>query len=348
VPSRDLVLAKTGADRVDTISTLSTVIASFSPSILFTTTDLNCAEIDQHTLLAATAIARTVKSPNEIDCLRKAATITGQAIINLLTELHWRPGLTERDIEARFRLHATLLGCPNPAFITNVSAGPNTCYLHYAACTSEVKQNDLILIDCGVFYQHYAGDITRTFPANGKFSDDQAAVYGALLDLQKSLITHVRPGVKWSVLSTEMNQGTFAIIARLGLVPADLPFNDKITNFFLPHGLSHHIGCNVHDLCLYAAPKSKIKDSAERVRVLAPGHVISIEPGIYFHPTKIAELNPSVEPWDKVNLELVKRFAETVGGIRIEDDVLVTESGCEVLSGGCPKEIAEIEALLAA
>jgi Xaa-Pro aminopeptidase len=84
------------------------------------------------------------------------------------------------------------------------------------------------------------------------------------------------------------------------------------------------------------------------VKVLALGHVISIEPGIYFHPTRIAQLDPSGEPWDKINLELFKRFSETAGGIRIEDDVLVMENGCEVLSGGCPKEIAEIDALLTA
>jgi Xaa-Pro aminopeptidase len=184
-------------------------------------------------------------------------------------------------------------------------------------------------------------------PISGRFSPDQAAAYAALLRLQKRLIAAVRPGVRWPELSDLMFRGVFRILQKLGVLPRALGYDRKLAVLFLPHDLSHHIGANVHDHCEWIVEESKIKDTIERVETLAPGHVISIEPGIYFHLQRLTELDREKPPYDQVNIERAVELAREVGGIRIEDDVAVTEDGVEVLSAGCPKEIAEIEALLA-
>ena len=189
----------------------------------------------------------------------------------------------------------------------------------------------MILLDCGLFYQHYAGDITRTFPASGKFSDDQKLVYNALLAKQIELIEEVKPGVSMGALQMSMFDKVLQICKELKLVPescTDLSY----ARFFCPHGLSHHIGCNVHDQCQ--------SDGG----VLQPDMVISIEPGIYFHEER---LKKEAADLPQLDMALAMRYAKSVGGIRIEDDVLVTPTGFDVLSKNCPKKVEEIEALMA-
>jgi Xaa-Pro aminopeptidase len=351
IPTSETVIARTGVDKVLKVSQIVEVIQEFNPSVVFTTTEpisFEWAKIDRHTLLGATAVARTVKSEREIACLRKASEITGQAIVGVWKTLRWRPGLTERNVEGYFQFQANLLGCHETSFLTIVGAGADACFLHCDQCPGEVKQNDLILLDCGVFYEHYAGDITRTFPASGKFSPIQEVVYSNLLTLEKELIEAVAPGVEWVTLERKLLRGVFDILVKLGVVSPDVRCDHNITAFFIPHGLSHHIGCNVHDPCDYTEDEAMIKAGSSIGQVLVPGHVISIEPGIYFHPLRIARLARARAPLNRINREVAAQLAEQVGGIRIEDDVLVTKDGREVLSRSCPKEIADIEALFAA
>jgi Xaa-Pro aminopeptidase len=202
-----------------------------------------------------------------------------------------------------------------------------------------------VLLDGGLFWHHYAGDITRTFPASGKFTADQATVYRLLLAKQKLLIAEVKPGVTLMSLTQQMQTHVFDILKQIGVVRPDAEFVRAVAAFFVPHGISHHIGVSLHDYCYHKEP-SKIKDSLQRVRTLAPGMVISVEPGIYFHPDRIDMMGKD-PPYDIVDVEVARTFARTVCGMRIEDDVVVTETGCEVLSANCPKEIEEIEALMA-
>jgi Xaa-Pro aminopeptidase len=230
--------------------------------------------------------------------------------------------------------------------VTIAGAGSNASYLHYQRNTEPIRPGDMILLDCGLFYRHYAGDITRTFPASGRFSQQQAKVYSALLSRQKMLCAAVRPGVEMWQLEAKMSEAVFDVLRDIGVVPKSAPFSAQVAGFFVPHGLSHHIGVNGHDYCLHPTP-SKIPDAnpMRRTGTLAPGMVISIEPGVYFHPTRIPGISRS-RPFDIVNERVALEYSRTVGGIRIEDDVLVTETGAEVLSANCPKEIAEIEAIL--
>jgi Xaa-Pro aminopeptidase len=254
--------------------------------------------------------------------------------------------MTELEIEAYFEYRGRLAGCKNVSFSTIVGSGANTCFLHYDRNCAPIHEHDLILLDCGLFYHHYAGDITRCFPASGKFSPDQGIVYEALLRKQKAMIELVRPGVTWQELNEAMRMMIFDVLKELGVVAADAQYTPLLAGFFIPHGLSHHIGCNVHDYCFHYDSTSRIPDTPQREWTLTPGHVISIEPGIYFHPSRLASLDVSVHPFDQINMEIALALSRTVGGIRIEDDVLVTDTGFDVLSAECPKEIAEIEALL--
>jgi Xaa-Pro aminopeptidase len=205
----------------------------------------------------------------------------------------------------------------------------------------------LVLLDCGVCCDLYAGDITRTLPISGKFSAEQATVFGALLKLQKRLITEVKPGATWSQLTDSMDHGIFAIAQELGVLPQGPEYDWKLADFFVPHGLSHHIRCNPHDHCGYENEDSKITDSIHRQYTLAPGHAISIEPRFYFHLRRLEQIKPDDAPLNQINIARATELANAVGAIRIEDDVAVTEDGFEVLSPICPKKIAEIEGLLA-
>jgi Xaa-Pro aminopeptidase len=348
VPTVEEVIAKTGADRVDSIRNLQALVDAIAPPMVYATPlpiSLTFPEIDRATLLSATGIARTVKSHQEIACLRTAAAITGRVICDLWRWFRWHDGMTELEIEAYFEYRGRLCGCKN-SFSTIVGSGPNSCFLHYDRNCAPIRENDLILLDCGLFYQHYAGDITRCFPASGKFSAEQTVVYEALLRKQKAIIELVRPGVTWLQLNEAMRMMIFDVLKEVGVVAPDAEYRRELAGFFIPHGLSHHIGCNVHDYCFHYDRTSRIPDTLRRNWTLTPGHVISIEPGIYFHPTRLATLDVTVEPYDQINMDVALTLSRTVGGIRIEDDVLVTETGFDVLSADCPKEIAEIEALL--
>jgi Xaa-Pro aminopeptidase len=254
--------------------------------------------------------------------------------------------MTELEIEAFFLYRGRQLGCRDVSFHPKVGSGVNTCLLHYDKNCAPIKQDDLILLDCGLFYHHYAGDITRCFPASGKFSGGQATVYEALLRKQKAMIALVRPGVTWQELNTAMLAMVFEVLREVGVVAADAPYTRELAEFFIPHALSHHIGCNVHDYCFHRDRRSRIPDTHQRQWTLTPGHVISIEPGIYFHPRRLAALDASSHPFCLVDMTVAAELSRTVGGIRIEDDVLVTETGSDVLSADCPKEIADIERLL--
>jgi Xaa-Pro aminopeptidase len=139
-----------------------------------------------------------------------------------------------------------------------------------------------------------------------------------------------------------------SILKQLGVVDPDADFNETVAFFFMPHHVSHHIGVNMHDVCKHDK-KSSIPDTnrSERVYRLAPGMVISIEPGIYFHSTRIQALVRE-PPFDIVNVDRALQLSREISGLRIEDDVLVTETGHDVLSASCPKDIREIEALIGA
>ena len=216
-----------------------------------------------------------------------------------------------------------MAGARSPAYSTIVGSGENACILHYTQNNAKVNDGDLILIDAGAEYQGYAADITRTFPANGKFSHAQREIYSVVLQAQKSVLDMLAPGVTMSDArrrSVEIiTQGLVDLKILKGSVAENIE-NESWRQFYM-HGLGHFLGLDVHDVGNY---KTNGED-----RPLKPGMVITVEPGIYIS-------QDSHVPTQYKGI-----------GVRIEDDVVITASGVDILTADVPKDIVDIETLMA-
>ena len=265
---------------------------------------------------------RLHKRPEELNSMRKAAQLSAEAHVAAM--IAGRPGVFEHELEAIINYTFRKRGASGPGYTSIVGAGENATILHYIENRCAIADGDLVLIDAGGEYDYYTADITRTFPANGKFSPVQRRVYEIVLSVQERAIAMVRPGatieqihdatVKW------LTEGMIALGLLTGTVDeriADLSYKK-----FYMHGTSHWLGMDVHDVGAYTHGR----DGA--ARPLAPGMVLTIEPGLY-----IAADAPDVP-------EELRGI-----GIRIEDDILVTEGGNENLTAACPKSVADIEAI---
>ncbi len=268
---------------------------------------------------------RLYKSRSEIAAMRRAAKISAQA--HVLAMRCCQPGLMEYEVEAEFLHHFKRHGC-DQAYTPIVGGGENGCILHYTENNAELHDGDLLLIDAGAENELYAADITRSFPVNGVFSPEQRALYQLVLDAQLAAIAQVQPGNHWN----QPHEAAVRVLTRglikLGLLKGNLRtlIKEQAYRPFYMHRTGHWLGMDVHDVGDY-----KLGD---QWRVLEPGMVLTVEPGLYIAPdTKIG------------NRAVAKKWRGI--GIRIEDDVLVTKDGHEVLSKDAPKTIAEIEALMA-
>ena len=265
---------------------------------------------------------RLIKAPEEIDRLREACRISAEG--HRVAMARTRPGLTEYQLQAEIEFAFRKAGASGPSYETIVGGGANACVLHYIANQGTLADGDLVLVDAGAEYGWYAGDITRTWPVNGRFEGRQRTIYDLVLRAEQAVIRKVKPGVPW----TDLHQTAVEVISTglvdLGILegPAEKVIEDKTFRKFFMHGTGHWLGMDVHDVGMYVT-------AGGSPRVLEPGMVFTVEPGIYFHPQE--EATP--EKWRGI-------------GVRIEDDVLVTEDGCEVLTSGVPKEPDEVEALV--
>ena len=264
---------------------------------------------------------RLFKSKAEIAAMQKAVDITASAHMNAMRAC--KPGMHEYELEAELTYAFQRQGARYAAYSSIVGAGKNSCILHYVANNQKIHDGDLVLIDAGAEYDYYAADITRTFPANGRFSEEQRAIYEIVLEAQLAAIKAVKPGALW----TAPQDAVVKIITRglrdLGILKGKL--NDLIEKqAYLPfymHRSGHWLGLDVHD-----AGRYKINDAW---RKLKPGNVLTVEPGIYIS----ADIKGVHKRWHNI-------------GVRIEDDVVVTKKGCDVLSHRIPKSIEDIEALM--
>jgi Xaa-Pro aminopeptidase len=263
---------------------------------------------------------RLIKSEEELQTLRHAAKISAKAHCRMMQMC--RPGMKEYELEAECLAEFHRNGSHHTAYDSIVASGSNACILHYQENNATLKNGDLILIDAGCEYNYYAGDITRTFPINGKFSREQQAVYEIVLATQLECIQLARKGV-------EFQHGQNKAIAMLtqGLIDLKIltgELNELIeTGAYRPfymHRVSHWLGMDVHDVGRY-----KVNGQWQK---LAPGMVLTVEPGLYF-----AEDTKVDEKWKGI-------------GIRIEDDVIVTENEPEVISKDAPKTVADITLLM--
>ncbi|MBC6428995.1 MAG: Xaa-Pro aminopeptidase [Cellvibrionales bacterium] len=269
---------------------------------------------------------RLFKTAAEIALLRRAAKISAEAHCRAMRRC--RPGLYEYQLQADIEHHFADCGAAAPAYNSIVGAGPRACVLHYIDNDARIADGDLVLIDAGCEYQGYAADITRTFPANGRFSGEQRALYQIVLAAQQAAIEICRPGRRYD----EPHLASVWVITQglrdLGLLAGDIDglIEQGAYKDFFMHSTGHWLGLDVHDAGDY-----KLDGADSPWRDLEPGMVTTIEPGIYVQPD---------------NQQVAARWRGI--GIRIEDDVLITAKGPQVLTSGVPKDPAEIEALMRA
>ncbi len=273
---------------------------------------------------------RQIKSPYEIKLLQHAIDITTEAQMRAMAtvgRVSWEYEV-QAEVEYTFRRrNADFWGYPSI-----VGCGPNATTLHYVESQSPVKKGELLLMDVGAEYKHYTADVTRTFPINGKFTKEQAEIYQIVYDAQEAVAKATKPGVQFQdlgkIASNVINEGLF----KLGLV-ADKNSNQS-SRWFI-HGLGHWLGMNVHDVGRYGAP-------------LKAGMVFTNEPGIYIREDALDNLPDT--PANRAFIEKVRPAFEKYKniGVRIEDDLLVTETGVEWMTAKLPRTIADIEAFMAA
>jgi Xaa-Pro aminopeptidase len=263
---------------------------------------------------------RLYKSRAEISALRKAAKIAVAAHKRAMGAC--RPGMHEYELEAELQ-HEFRRSNTRAAYLPIVGSGPNGCTLHYIDNDRQMQDGDLVLMDAGCEFEYYASDVTRTFPVNGRFTAEQRAIYDIVLDAHTAALACIAPGHHWNDAHEAAVKVITRGLQRVGLLQGRLPnlIRDGEYRQFFMHRTGHWLGMDVHDVGDY-----KISDTW---RMLEPGMVMTVEPGIY-----IAEDSRSVP----------KRWRGI--GIRIEDDVLVTKDGCEVLTGDLPRAPEEIEAMV--
>lgn len=252
-----------------------------------------------HPILAA---MRMIKDEDEIACIREAIDVTGKGLRRILATL--TPGQMEYQAQAEFEYAIRYNGAEGTAFSTIAGSGLNGCMLHYETNHCRMEDGKLLMLDLGAKVKGYCADITRTYPVNGKYSPRQKEIYDIVLRANQEVTKAARPGLTLK----ELNEICKQVLADGLLAIGKIESVEEIGTYYM-HGVSHHLGMDTHDAIAHDAVP------------LAPGMVITNEPGLYIDEEEI--------------------------GVRIEDDLLITEDGCEVLSRDVPRTTGEIEALMA-
>lgn len=243
---------------------------------------------------------RMIKHYDEIEMIKKAIQLTDEGIRAMLRRLE--PGLKEYHLWAEFAHVLASSGCLEPAFPSIVASGDNLFCLHHMHPFGSIKSGDLVQIDVGARVAGLCADISRVFPASGRFSDNERALYAIVRQCQETAFATIRPGITLAEINEACRQTALEGLLDVGWIEKDEP----VTRYFW-HNVSHHLGLDVHDV-------------SDREAKLLPGMVLTVEPGIYIPEKRM--------------------------GMRIEDDVIVTETGCTILSNDIPREAEEIESLM--
>jgi Xaa-Pro aminopeptidase len=264
---------------------------------------------------------RLFKSAEELALLKKATEISAHG--HLAGMKICKPGIFEYEVEAEIEREFRRRGADRLGYGSIVGSGANATVLHYVTNADKMKDGDFLLVDAGAEYGYFTGDITRTFPVSGRFSPAQKKFYEAVLKVQKDCIKFVKPGVKLADVHGRAINGLTDAMLELGLLKGNKKEIVEKRGFFkyFPHGTSHWLGMDVHDAGLYNVDGQP--------RRLEPNMCFTVEPGMY------VPQNDTEAPKEYRGL-----------GVRIEDDVVVTAAGCEVLTSLAPKEVSEIEAIV--
>jgi Xaa-Pro aminopeptidase len=264
---------------------------------------------------------RLIKTSSEITCLQVAANITAQAHTEAMR--YCKPGMYEFELEAALFHSFRAAGAGRLGYGSIVASGENACVLHYVNNDRKMTEKDLILIDAGAEFEYYTADITRCFPVGNRFSPEQREVYQSVLLAQKECVAMARPGRTLKEIHSHAVEVLTEELKRLKVLKGTTASLIKSEAYrpYYPHGTGHWLGMDVHDLGRY------YEETYSNSRKLKAGMVFTIEPGLYFGADS-------------------KAPAKLKGiGVRIEDDILITEKGHQVLTSAVPKEVEEIESL---
>ncbi|KAI8971535.1 peptidase M24, structural domain-containing protein [Mycotypha africana] len=332
-------------------------------------------KIDTQSLLPALHESRLIKFPWEIELLRHAMHGSSQAHIMLIQQ--FQPGMTEAHLTALFRWSCACLGIFRQAYLPIVASGARNAILHYNSAKNQRQRvpvhdlHALVLVDAGGERACYSSDITRTFPAQGRFSEEAKTIYNIVLKMQKTILSRLRPGVFWADMEDLAIQILCKELVRIGILVGDnideLIQRGLPTAFFY-HGLGHSVGLDVHDVggrkpyittntvnkaatvvnnCNHIEPNKKEEDELSAFledRPLEKNMVLTVEPGLYFNDTLLDIWTQFPGYQSYFNLNALAKYRK-VGGVRIEDTIVITDSGYENLTS-VPKEIDEIESLM--
>ena len=265
---------------------------------------------------------RLIKSKAEIAMMQAAGTASAQAHRRAMQKV--RPGMMEYQLEAEYIHEFMRRGCRSPAYPSIVGGGVNACILHYVENNRELKDGDLVLVDAGGEYDHYAGDLTRTFPVNGEFNEAQKDIYNLVLKAQLAAIDQVKAGNHWNKPHETVIKILTQGLVKLGLLKGRVStlIKEEAYSKYYMHRTGHWLGLDVHDVGDYKV--------GGEWRVLEPGMVLTVEPGLYIAP----DCKSAPKKYRGI-------------GVRIEDDVVVTKGEALVLTRAVPKTVVEIEKLMA-
>ncbi|HXJ81965.1 MAG TPA: aminopeptidase P N-terminal domain-containing protein [Candidatus Methylomirabilis sp.] len=303
---------------------------------------------------------RLRRSPEELARQRRACQITRDAHIEAMR--YALPGQHEYQVQAAIEFVFRQRGSSRNAYPSIVASGPNATILHYSENNRRMEDGDLLLIDAGCEWGYHAADITRTFPVNGRFTPSQRRIYEVVLRAQLAAIAAARPGQRYEAMHEAARRALVEGLVGLGLLPCGVEDSLAMHHYreFYMHGTGHWVGMDVHDVGDYRVRRQS--------RMLEPGMVVTVEPGLYFDPERetvtfhLREYSEE-EMWERrfrLGLAAAKKIddeekartdtvmhpvpAEYRGiGVRIEDDVLITDDGCDILTAGTPKTIDEVE-----
>ncbi len=284
---------------------------------------------------------RAIKDKTEIAALRQACRITAEGLNLVFRKVE--PGMTEKELVEIMEKYFSEQDSEGASF-SQAASGPNSVNVHFGATPRQVEVDELIVFDIGAWYDKYTADISRTIPVDGKFTEAQREIYEAVLNAQKEAIQYMKPGVPFLKVQQTAEDKLIEGLYELGLLTdRDAEWQRK---FFIQHGFYHFIGLHVHDV--WYDYRETLED-----KIYQPGMVMTMEPGVYF-PEEMLEERPerirkmvSKEKFRTFARKIREVYSKYAGmGVRIEDDVLITKEGNEVLTKKVPKEIEEIEEMM--
>ncbi|KAJ1960127.1 hypothetical protein GGI12_003970 [Dipsacomyces acuminosporus] len=355
-PSLEEYRAAHGFDEAHYTQDIESVLSALNPDKVYTlphhsTEQLGASlasNVDSEKLIEAVHEARVFKDAYEVEIMRKANKISGDAHLALMKEA--RLGMNESELHGRFVGLVLAQGCSYESYHSILASGRNAAVLHYTKNSKQMDDgSEMILVDAGGQYKDYASDITRTWPLGPKFSPECRDIYQVVLEMQKAVLDACAPHKQWEDMHILANRVAAEGLLKLGILRGDIDeiMSNYVCGYFMPHGIGHVIGIDTHDVAGYPKGVERINKPGLRYlrarRELLPGMALTVEPGLYFVEAILADAKANPDVAKHINFDVVDKYFK-VGGVRIEDNIVITEAGIDNLTT-CPKEVAELEAI---